>query len=78
LPDTRKKELGGLGHIDVKKLKNIKGQNRKKKKYLAGLEDDATRICYVEKLSDKKAKTLALFLRRTTKWFKERQAIVFK
>ena len=73
-----KERAGELGHVDVKKLKNIKGQNRKKKKYLAGLEDDATRICYVEKLSDKKAKTLSLFLRRATKWFKDRQGVVFK
>jgi len=73
-----KERAGELGHIDVKKIKNIKGQNKKKKKYLAGLEDDATRICYVGKLSDKKAKTLALFLRRATQWFKERHGIVFK
>lgn len=73
-----KERAGELGHIDVKKLKNVKGENRKKKKYLAGLEDDATRITYVEKLSDKKAKTLALFVRRATEWFKERHGIAFK
>ena len=73
-----KERAGELGHIDLKKLKNVKGQNQKKKKDLAGLEDDATRITYVEKLSDKKAKTLALFVRRATKWFKERHGIVFK
>ena len=73
-----KERAGELGHIDVKKVKNIKGQDRKKKKYLAGLEDDATRICYTEKLSDKKAKTLSLFLRRATKWFRKRHGIIFK
>lgn len=73
-----KEDAGEMGHIDVKKLKNIKGQDKKKKKYLAGLEDDATRITYVEKISDKKAKTLALFLRRAAKWFQQRHGIIFK
>lgn len=73
-----KERAGELGHLDVKKVKNIKGQNPKKKKYLAALLDDATRITYCEKLPDKKAKTLALFLRRATEWFQKRHSIIFK
>lgn len=73
-----KERAGELGHLDTRKVKNIKGQNPKKKKYLATLLDDATRITYCEKLPDKKAKTLALFLRRATEWFQKRYGIVFK
>jgi len=50
----------------------------KKNKYLAALLDDATRITYCEKLPDKKAKTLALFLRRASEWFQKRHGIIFK
>ena len=65
------KEMAGeLVHIDVHKLKNIKGENPKKKKYFAGIVDDASRITYVETLSNKRAKTLADFVRRAYKWFK--------
>lgn len=73
-----KERAGELGHIDVKKIKNIKGQNPKKKKYLVALLDDATRITYCEKLPDKKAKTLSLFLRRATEWSQRRHGISFK
>jgi hypothetical protein len=73
-----KERAGELGHLDVKKIKNIKGQDPKKKKYLAALLDDATRITYCEKLPNKKAKTLALFLRRTVEWFQKRHGISFK
>ena len=73
-----KERAGELGHLDVKKIKNIKGQDPKKKKYLAALLDDATRITYCEKLPDKKAKTLALFLRRAVEWFQKRHSISFK
>ena len=64
-----------LVHIDVKKLKNIKWQNPKKKRYLAWVIDDCTRINYTEVLPDKKAKTLALFFKRAyarflSKWIK--------
>lgn len=63
---------GELGHIDVHKAKNVKGENPKKKKYLATLVDDATRIAFSRLLPDKKAKTLALFLRDAAKWFEIR------
>jgi len=69
---------GELGHIDTKKLKNIKGMDPKKKRYQFALIDDCTRIPYVEILPDKKAITASLFLRRAVKWFKERFGIEFK
>ena len=60
-----------LVHIDIHKRRNIKWENPKKKKYIAWLIDDATRIEYSEVLSDKKAKTLALFIKRAYIWFKK-------
>lgn len=72
-----KKYAWELGHIDVHKLKNIKWQDPKKKKYLATLVDDATRISYSQKLPNKKAQTLALFLRDAVLWFKQKW-ITFK
>ena len=60
---------GELGHIDVHKARNVKGCDPKKKKYLATLVDDATRIAFSRLLPDKKAKTLALFLRGAAEWF---------
>lgn len=67
-----------LVHIDIHKLKNIKWQNPKKKKYLAWVIDDATRIEYSEVLPNKKAKTLALFMKRSYKWFKNKWIIIKK
>ena len=64
------KEMAGeLVHIDVHKQKNIKWENPKKKKYWAWIIDDATRVTYAEVLSNKRAKTLADFMRRAYKWF---------
>jgi transposase InsO family protein len=64
------KEMAGeLVHIDVHKQKNIKWENPKKKKYWAWAIDDATRIAYAEVLPNKRAKTLADFIRRAHKWF---------
>ena len=60
-----------LVHIDLHKRKNIKWENPKKKKYVAGVIDDATRLEYLEVLSDKKTKTLALFIKRAYTWFKK-------
>jgi hypothetical protein len=37
---------------------------------LAGIIDDATRITYIEVISNKRAKTLADFMRRAYKWYK--------
>ena len=67
-----------LAHIDVHKLKNIKWQNPKKKKYLAWIIDDATRLNYTEILPNKKAKTLAEFLKRAYAWFKKHWIIIKK
>ncbi len=53
-----------LVHIDLHKRKNIKWEDPKKKKYMAWIIDDATRLQYWEVLSDKKAKTLAWFIKR--------------
>lgn len=65
------KEMAGeMVHIDVHKMKNIKWEHPDKKKYWAGIIDDATRIAYVEVLSNKRAKTLADFMRRAYKWYK--------
>jgi transposase InsO family protein len=73
-----KKIPGELAHIDVHKLKNVKGQNPKEKKYLAALEDDCTRLTYTEMLSDKTAQTLTDFTRRALCWFGDRYLISFK
>lgn len=64
-----------LVHIDCKKIKNVKGEDPKKKRYLVWVVDDCTRIAYIEVLSDKKAKTVALFFKRAyarflSKWVK--------
>lgn len=64
-----KESPGELVHIDVKKLKNIKGQNAKNKKYEIAIIDDCTRIVYAEILPNKNAKTTALFFSRAVKWF---------
>lgn len=69
---------GDLGHIDVKKIPNIKGQDPKKKQYKAALMDDCTRITYTERLPNKKAKTLSQFLLRASGWFLREHEIVFK
>ena len=60
-----------LVHIDLHKRKNIKWENPRKKKYMAWVIDDATRLQYWEVLSDKKAKTLAWFIKRAYAWFKK-------
>lgn len=73
------KEMAGeMVHIDVHKQKNIKWENPKKKKYWAGVIDDATRITYAEVLSNKRAKTLADFMRRAYKWFLSRGITIKK
>ncbi len=73
-----KRMAGEMVHIDVHKQKNIKWENPKKKKYWAGLIDDATRITYAEVLSNKRAKTLADFMRRAYKWFLSRGITIKK
>lgn len=60
-----------LVHIDLHKRKNIKWEDPKKKKYIAWVIDDATRLYYSEELPNKKAKTLAWFIKRAYAWFKK-------
>jgi transposase InsO family protein len=69
---------GELGHIDVKKIPNIKGHNPKKKQYKAALIDDCTRIAYAERLSNKKAGTLSRFLLLATDGFLKEHGITFQ
>lgn len=61
---------GEMVHIDLHKMKNIKWENPNKKKYWAWIIDDATRIAYVEIISNKRSKTLADFMRRAYRWYK--------
>jgi len=76
-----------LVHIDLHKRKNtprrkyswgIKWENPKKKKYIAWVIDDATRINYCEILPNKKAKTLSAFIKRAYKWFKNKWITIKK
>ena len=67
-----------LVHIDLHKRKNIKWENPKKKKYVAWVIDDATRINYCEILPNKKAKTLSAFIKRAYKWFKNKWITIKK
>lgn len=73
-----KDKPGELAHIDIKKLKNVQGEDPSKKKYQHALTDDCTRIPYVEVLPDKKAKTAADFFERGTKWFDQAYDIQFE
>jgi hypothetical protein len=66
-----KKMAWELVHIDLHKRRNIKWENPKNKKYMAWIIDDATRLKYWEELPNKKAKTLAWFIKRAYKWFKK-------
>lgn len=71
-----KSMAGEMVHIDVHKMKNIKWENPNKKKYWAGVIDDATRIAYVEVLPNKRAKTLADFMRRAYRWYKTKGIVI--
>ena len=73
-----KKMAWELVHIDLHKRKNIKWENPKKKKYVAWVIDDATRINYCEILPNKRAKTLAAFIKRAYKWFKNKWITIKK
>ena len=67
-----------LVHIDIHKRKNIQWENPKKKKYIAWVIDDATRMKYGEELPNKKAKTLAWFIKRAYKWFQDQWVTIKK
>ncbi len=67
-----------LVHIDLHKRKNIKWENPRKKKYVAWVIDDATRMNYSEIIPNKKAKTLAAFIKRAYDWFKNKWITIKK
>lgn len=67
-----------LVHVDLHKRKNIKWENPNKKKYMASVIDDATRVNYSEVLPNKKAKTLACFIKRVYLWFKKKWITIKK
>ena len=67
-----------LVHIDIHKRKNIKWENPKIKRYIAWIIDDATRLKYWEELPNKKARTLALFIKRAYAWFKQKGITIKK
>lgn len=72
-----KKNPGELGHIDVKKIKKIKGDYNQKR-YEALLIDDCTRLSYAEIIPDKTAITLSAFLKSATTYFKTNYNIEFE
>ncbi|MBS3788953.1 IS481 family transposase [Candidatus Bipolaricaulota bacterium] len=73
-----KDKPGELAHIDIKKLPNVQGEDPSKKKYQHALNDDCTRIPYVEVLPDKRAKTAADFFERGVDWFDRNYDIQFE
>src|SRR4030042_2088533 len=63
---------GELAHIDLTKVpKDIRTVFKVKNLYIAGLEDDCTRLTYSEILKDKKASTLTYFMASTLSWFNQ-------
>lgn len=76
-----RKRPGELVHLDIKPLGRIDGighrihGNRRRRSRGVGWEylhvciDDATRLAYVEVLSDQRAETTCGFLRRAAAWF---------
>lgn len=68
---------GELGHIDVKKIKKIKGDDNQKK-YEALLIDDCTRLSYAEIIPDKTAVTLSGFLKSAVNYFKTNYDLQFE
>lgn len=68
---------GELGHIDIKKVRKIKGDENQKR-YEILLIDDCTRISYAEIIPDKTALVASAFLNNATKYFKDNYNIEFK
>jgi hypothetical protein len=63
---------GELAHIDLTKVtKDIRTVFKVKNLYVSALEDDCTRLTYLEILKDKKASTLTYFMARAISWFKQ-------
>lgn len=68
---------GELGHIDIKKVRKIKGDDNQKR-YEILLIDDCTRLSYAEIIPDKTAIVASAFLNNATKYFKDKYNIEFK
>ena len=62
-----KRYPGELGHVDSYYLPL---EISLKRKYLAALEDDCTRLCYAEVVNDLKGVTIGCFVYRAFHWFK--------
>ena len=63
---------GELAHIDLTKVpKDICMVFKIKDLYVAALEDDCTRLAYLEILKDKRASTLTYFMARALSWFRQ-------
>ncbi|NLF82383.1 MAG: IS481 family transposase, partial [Candidatus Gastranaerophilales bacterium] len=72
-----KQRPGELGHIDVKKIRKIKGDDNQKK-YEVLLIDDCTRLSYAEIIPDKTAVTLSIFLKSAANYFKTNYNLSFQ
>ena len=68
---------GEMAHIDVKKIRKIRGDYNQKR-YEALLIDDCTRLAFVKIIPDKTASTLSDFLKSGTTYFKSEFNIEFK
>lgn len=67
-----KKVPGELAHIDLTKLpKDLRAHLKMKESYVAALQDDCTRLTYVESIADKRSSTLTYFMARGLSWFKQ-------
>jgi transposase InsO family protein len=67
-----KKAPGELAHIDLTKLpKDLRAQLKLKESYVAALQDDCTRLTYMESIADRRSSTLTYFMARGLSWFKQ-------
>ena len=71
-----KQSPGEMAHIDVKKIRKIKGDYNQKR-YEALLIDDCTRLSYVQIIPDKTAQTLSQFLKSGAEYFKSNYNLKF-
>jgi hypothetical protein len=63
---------GELAYIDLTKVpKDLRTVFKVKNLYVAALEDDCTRLTYLEILNDKEVSTLTYFIARALSWFKQ-------
>jgi len=72
---------GEMGHIDClylsRETRKQLGIKNVKEGFLVGLEDDCTRLTYVEYVPDLKARTVNYFLLRSLSWFMQNTGIRF-